>query len=155
MLYLHPKWYNNIMSHIASFVKYHRKKLGLTQAELASKAGVGIRFIREIEQGKETLQLNKVNQVLDLFGFSLTATKQKVDAYDIYWNYFNKAVKITLTNKVIKYGIIIKEIIDKTQNKITSWRFVTNKIAINHHLKPDEKLTEIILNSDIEKIEEQ
>ena len=143
------------MSHIASFVKYHRKKLGLTQAELASKAGVGIRFIREIEQGKETLQLNKVNQVLDLFGFSLTATKQKVDAYDIYWNYFNKAVKITLTNKVIKYGIIIKEIIDKTQNKITSWRFVTNKIAINHHLKPDEKLTEIILNSDIEKIEEQ
>ena len=143
------------MSHIASFVKYHRKKLGLTQEELASKAGVGLRFVREIEQGKETLQLNKINQVLDLFGFSLTATKQKVDAYDIYWNYFNKAVKITLTNKVIKYGIIIKEIIDKTQNKITSWRFVTNKIAINHHLKPDEKLTEIILNSDIEKIEEQ
>ena len=33
---------------------------------------------------------------------------------DIYWNYFNKAVKITLTNKVIKYGIIIKEIIDKS-----------------------------------------
>ena len=143
------------MSNISLFVKYHRKKLGLTQKELAAKAGVGIRFIREIEQGKETLQLNKVNQVLDLFGFSLTATKQKVDAYDIYWNYFNKAVKITLTNKVIKYGIIIKEIIDKTQNKITSWRFVTNKIAINHHLKPDEKLTEIILNSDIEKIEEQ
>ena len=70
------------MSNISSFVKYHRKKLGLTQKELAAKAGVGIRFIREIEQGKETLQLNKVNQVLDLFGFSLTATKQKVVASD-------------------------------------------------------------------------
>ena len=53
---------------IASFVKEKRKKLNLTQIELAEKAGVGIRFIRELEQGKETLQLNKVNQVLKLFG---------------------------------------------------------------------------------------
>lgn len=53
---------------IASFVKEKRKKLNLTQIELAEKAGVGIRFIRELEQGKETLQLNKVNQVLHLFG---------------------------------------------------------------------------------------
>ena len=53
---------------IASFVKEKRKKLKLTQTDLAEKAGVGIRFIRELEQGKETLQLNKVNQVLKLFG---------------------------------------------------------------------------------------
>ena len=53
---------------IAFFVKAKRKKLKLTQVELAEKAGVGIRFIRELEQGKETLQLNKVNQVLQLFG---------------------------------------------------------------------------------------
>ena len=53
---------------IADFVKTRRKKLKLTQVELAEKAGVGIRFIRELEQGKETLQLNKVNQVLQLFG---------------------------------------------------------------------------------------
>jgi len=53
---------------IALFVKEKRKKLKLTQLELANKAGVGLRFIRELEQGKETLQLNKVNQVLHLFG---------------------------------------------------------------------------------------
>ncbi len=143
------------MNNISSFVKYHRKKMGLTQKELAAKAGVGIRFIREIEQGKETLQLDKVNQVLDLFGFSLTATKQQVDAYDIYWNYFNKAIKITLTNKVVKYGIIIKDIIDKKENKISAWIFVPNNNAIKYQQKQDEKLTEIILNSDIQKIEEQ
>ncbi len=59
---------NKNINPIASFVKEKRKKLKLTQVELAEKAGVGIRFIRELEQGKETLQLNKVNQVLRLFG---------------------------------------------------------------------------------------
>lgn len=42
--------------------------MGLTQEELASKAGVGLRFVRDIEQGKKTLRLDKVNQVLSLFG---------------------------------------------------------------------------------------
>ena len=45
--------------------------LGFTQEELAIKAGVGIRFIREMEKGKETLQMDKVNQVLKLFGYEL------------------------------------------------------------------------------------
>ncbi len=44
---------------------------GLTQLDLAKKAGVGLRFVRELEQGKETLRLNTVNQVLKLFGFEL------------------------------------------------------------------------------------
>ena len=46
------------MTNLSSFIKYHRKKQGITQEELASKAGVGIRFIREMEQGKKTLQLD-------------------------------------------------------------------------------------------------
>jgi y4mF family transcriptional regulator len=53
---------------IATFVKNRRKAVGLTQPELAEKAGVGLRFVRELEQGKETLRLDKVNQVLQLFG---------------------------------------------------------------------------------------
>ena len=61
---------------IASFVKEKRKKLNLTQIELAEKAGVGIRFIRELEQGKETLQLNKVNQVLRLFSHEAGPVKK-------------------------------------------------------------------------------
>ena len=143
------------MSHIASFVKYHRKKLGLTQEELASKAGVGIRFVREMEQGKETLQLDKVNQVLALLGFSLNASRQQVDAYDIFWNYFNKAVKITLKSKIIIYGIIIKEVIDKTENKIVGWQFVPNKAAINYPKEFSKKMAEVIRNIDIQEIEEQ
>ena len=42
--------------------------IGLTQIDLAAKSGVGLRFVRELEQGKETLRLDKVNQVLLLFG---------------------------------------------------------------------------------------
>ena len=61
---------------IASFIKERRKKLKLTQVELAKKSGVGLRFIRELEQGKETLQLNKVNQVLQLFGHEAGPVKK-------------------------------------------------------------------------------
>ncbi len=53
------------------FVRQKRKSLGLTQEELSLKAGVGLRFIRELERGKPTLQMHKVNQVLKLFGYQL------------------------------------------------------------------------------------
>lgn len=140
---------------LSSFIKYQRKKLKLTQKELAAKAGVGIRFIRELEKGKESVQLDKVNQVLSLFGFNLSPSKQQIDAYDIYWNYFNKAVKITLTNRIVKYGIIVKEIIDKKENKISEWQFMSNNNAIKYQQKPDDSLTEIIMHKDIKAIEEQ
>ena len=140
---------------LASFIKYQRKILKLMQKELAAKAGVGIRFIRELEKGKESVQLDKVNQVLSLFGFNLAPSKQQIDAYDIYWNYFNKAVKITLTNRIVKYGIIVKEIIDKKENKISEWQFVSNNNAIKYQQKPEDSLTEIIMHKDIKTIEEQ
>ena len=52
-------------------VKTKRRALQLTQPELAAKAGVGLRFLRELEGGKETLRMDKVNQVLRLFGQEL------------------------------------------------------------------------------------
>ncbi len=58
---------------LADFVKEKRKSVKLTQPEIAEKAGVGLRFIRELEQGKETLRLDKVNQVLHLFGYEVGA----------------------------------------------------------------------------------
>jgi len=143
------------MNNIAAFIKYQRKKLRLTQEELALKAGVGIRFIREVEQGKETLQLNKIEQVLNLFGFQLTPTKQQIDPYDIFRNYLNQAVKITLTNKITKYGILIKEILDKKENKITAWKFVPNNNALKYQQNPQDKLSEIILHEEIQQIENQ
>jgi y4mF family transcriptional regulator len=53
---------------LSEFIKKRRKQAKLTQEAIALKAGVGLRFIRDLEQGKITLRLDKVNQVLDLFG---------------------------------------------------------------------------------------
>lgn len=60
---------------LAEFVKEKRKQLKLTQPELAEKAGVGLRFLRELENGKESVRLDKVNQVLALFGASVGVNK--------------------------------------------------------------------------------
>jgi y4mF family transcriptional regulator len=62
---------------LSQFVKHKRKLLQITQPELAEKAGVGLRFVRELEQGKETLRMDKVNQVLGLFGAHLAAVQMK------------------------------------------------------------------------------
>ncbi|AJA70449.1 helix-turn-helix transcriptional regulator [Myroides odoratimimus] len=56
------------MDSIQVFVKQKRKELKLTQEDLALNAGVGLRFVRDLEQGKKTLRLDKVNDVLALFG---------------------------------------------------------------------------------------
>lgn len=53
---------------LSEYVKLMRKEHGLTQVDLSEKSGVGLRFVRELEQGKETLRLDKVDQVLNLFG---------------------------------------------------------------------------------------
>ena len=55
-------------NNLSEFVKEMRKQFSLTQMDLAEKSGVGLRFVRELEQGKSTLRLDKVNQVLALFG---------------------------------------------------------------------------------------
>lgn len=56
---------------VSEFVKQRRNNAKLTQPELAAKAGVGLRFLRDLEQGKPTLRMDKVNQVLQLFGHEL------------------------------------------------------------------------------------
>ena len=58
---------------LSDFVRGKRKQHKLTQRDLADRAGVGIRFIRELEGGKRTLRMDKVNVVLDLFGHELAA----------------------------------------------------------------------------------
>ena len=56
------------MSIIGDYIKQERKKVGLTQEEFAIRSGLGLRFVRELEQGKETVRLDKVNQALAMFG---------------------------------------------------------------------------------------
>ncbi|MFI3289713.1 MAG: helix-turn-helix transcriptional regulator [Rikenellaceae bacterium] len=64
---------------ISQFVKQMRKRYSLTQVELSEKSGVGLRFVRELEQGKETLRLDKVNMVLSLFGATLIAHQTNLE----------------------------------------------------------------------------
>lgn len=56
------------MNPIAVYVKAERRKAGLTQEEFAMRSGLGLRFIRELEQGKETVRMDKVNAALEMFG---------------------------------------------------------------------------------------
>jgi y4mF family transcriptional regulator len=60
---------------LSDFVKNKRNNAKLTQPELAEKAGVGLRFLRDLEQGKSTLRMDKVNQILQLFGHELGHVK--------------------------------------------------------------------------------
>lgn len=64
---------------ISEFVKKIRKENNLTQEEVALYSGVSAKFVNELERGKETLQLNKVQQVLNLFNFELTPVQKKRD----------------------------------------------------------------------------
>lgn len=61
---------------LSLIVKALRKESGLTQDDLALKSGVGLCFVRNLEQGKQSLRMDKVNQLLDLFNYELTATKK-------------------------------------------------------------------------------
>lgn len=65
------------MNRIGQYVKEQRKKAGLTQEEFAIRAGLGLRFVRELEQGKETVRLDKVNQALSMFGMEVVAGKRE------------------------------------------------------------------------------
>ena len=56
------------MNTIAEFIKQKRKEAGLTQEDFALRSGLGLRFVRELEQGKETVRMDKVNQALSMFG---------------------------------------------------------------------------------------
>ena len=60
--------YDGIMNEIAVYIKRKRKEAGLTQEEFAMRSGLGLRFVRELEQGKETVRMDKVNQALGMFG---------------------------------------------------------------------------------------
>jgi len=64
---------------LSEFVKLKRNNSKLTQPELAEKAGVGLRFVRDLEQGKLTLRMDKVNHVLQLFGHELGPLKTSLN----------------------------------------------------------------------------
>ena len=68
---------SGIATTLSAQIKERRKKAGLTQAEMARRTGVGLRFVRDLEQGKPTVRVDKVNQVLALFGHHVEAVKDR------------------------------------------------------------------------------
>lgn len=64
---------------IGKYIKQERKKAGLTQEEFALRSGLGLRFVRELEQGKKTVRLDKVNQALAMFGMEAVPGRIKED----------------------------------------------------------------------------
>lgn len=62
---------------IGEFIKNKRKKAGLTQVQFAMYSGLGLRFIRELEQGKKTLKMDKVNKALSMFNYTLVPGKKE------------------------------------------------------------------------------
>lgn len=65
------------MNRIAEFIKTNRKSAGLTQEAFAMRSGLGLRFVRELEQGKETVRMDKVNVALALFGMEAIPGKKE------------------------------------------------------------------------------
>ena len=64
------------MNKIAEFIKTNRRAAGLTQQEFAMRSGLGLRFVRELEQGKETVRMDKVNIALAMFGMEAVPGKR-------------------------------------------------------------------------------
>ncbi len=65
------------MNTIAKYIKQERKKLGMTQEDFALRSGLGLRFVRDLEQGKETVRMDKVNQALAMFGMEAIPGKKE------------------------------------------------------------------------------
>ena len=142
------------LSNIAAFVKYHREKLNFTQDQLAEIAGVGIHFIRDLEQDRSALKLDKVNQVLSVFGNHLAASSEKFDPFQIWYSYFDKPVKIITSDRKEINGYLVQELRDEKSN-IVAWKLVPNLYAREWQKKQDDNLTMIIRQMDIEEIELQ
>lgn len=70
------------MNKIAKYVKTERMKAGLTQEEFALRSGLGLRFVRDLEQGKETVRLDKVNQALRMFGMETVPGEIDREVFD-------------------------------------------------------------------------
>jgi y4mF family transcriptional regulator len=137
-------------TYIGQFVKDQRGFAELTQEELAAKAGVGLRFIRELEQGKETLKMDKVNQVLELFGYRLTPSKQ-TDPYKILREQVNRPVRLFLKNKTVLSGNIVSEM--REGNEITGWNIVKSGDLGEYQKTGNPALITNILHKDLERVE--
>lgn len=129
-----------------------RNKNRLTQEELAQKAGVGLRFVRDLEQGKQTLRMDKVNQVLALFGYRVsTEMTRKKDQWEIIMNHMNRSVQVYLKDRAVLVGVLLDYRMKDQQ--VQSWRFVSNNNLLKYRDTKDESLVQIIDSDDLLNVE--
>ncbi len=139
-------------NHISSFLKFMRNKNKLTQEELALKAGVGLRFIRELEQGKQTLRMDKVNQVLALFGYRVSPEPaRKKDSFEIIMNHLNRNVHVYLKDRRVLAGFLLDY--KMKDQEVESWRFVSNNNSKAYKKTKNESLLEVIDNENLLTVE--
>lgn len=141
-------------NYIGNYVRYRRGQLGLTQEDLAHKAGVGLRFLRELEQGKPSLRMDKITQVLQLFGAKIGSPipENRLDPYFILLRHQGKAVRLLLRNKITKIGILT-EPIDNGMG-ISAWKFVSHLNSKAYRKTKDQNLLEEIRHAEIQEIEQ-
>jgi y4mF family transcriptional regulator len=139
-------------SSLAAFIKYNREKLSLTQEMLAEKTGLGIHFIRDIEQGKPSLRLDKVEKVLALFGYKMAPVVDSIDPYQLWFSYKDKPVEITLKDRKKVSGFLVQEIRDE-RSSIVAWKIVPFPNILQWQARQDDSLIEIIQQQDIDNIE--
>lgn len=142
----------NSTSPLAAFIKYNREKLRLTQEMLAEKTGLGIHFIRDIEQGKPSLRLDKVEKVLALFGYKMAPVVNSIDPYQLWFSYKDKPVEITLKDRRKVSGFLVQEIRDD-RSSIVAWKVVPFPNILQWQARQDDSLIEIIQQQDIDNIE--
>lgn len=119
---------------------------------LATKAGVGLRFVRELEQGKKTLRVDKVEQVLGLFESGLNPFKSQLDPFEVFWHYFNLPIVIETVNGQVKYGFILEEHFNPETNRIVAWSFLPNPLTRMYKETEDVKLLERIEHDSIRSV---
>ena len=90
------------MNRIGKYIKEERKKAGLTQEEFAMRSGLGLRFVRELEQGKETVRLDKVNQALAMFGKEAVPGKRRNNRWSQNIEAVMYIFKITLPESLLR-----------------------------------------------------
>jgi y4mF family transcriptional regulator len=135
-------------SHISNFVKYKRGSFKLKQEELAEKAGVGLRFLRELEQGKESLRMDKVNQVLHFFGHRISPLPEKInDPYAILLNGLQKKVKINSRRDIPLCGTLVGVRIKNDQ--ILSWMIVTDDMLKEYRRTKHLSVIKFVGHADI------
>ena len=109
---------------------------------------MGLRFIRDLEQGKKSLRLDKVNQVLALFGYRVAPVSiREIDQWVMIRNNFNRPVQIQLKNKMTLEGVLIDY---KMENqKVQVWSFVSLRNALTYRDTKDDSLLQQINHVDI------